>query len=75
MYLCFDWSNNCGEFFHRELVKSVLTILKRNISPAKLQANKNVHAQINFAAQSPFISPNGNQPLSAHAANDNFQGT
>ena len=32
MYLCFDWSNNCGEFFRRELVKSVLTILKRNIS-------------------------------------------
>ena len=36
MYLCFDWSNNCGEFFHRELVKSILTILKRSISPAKL---------------------------------------
>ena len=32
-----DWSNNCDEFFYRELVKSVLTILKRNISPAKLE--------------------------------------
>ena len=59
MYLCFDWANNCGEFFHRELVKSVL---KRNISPAKLYTNKNAHAQINFAPKSPFISPNGNQP-------------
>ena len=40
MYLRFDWSNNCGKFFfRRELVKSILTILKRNISPAKLKAN------------------------------------
>ena len=63
MYLCFDWSNKCGEFFRRELVKSVLTILKRNISPAKLKTNKNPHAQIYFAAKPPFISPNGNPPL------------
>ena len=36
MYLCFDWSNNCGEFLCRELVKSILTLLKRNILPGKL---------------------------------------
>ena len=36
MYLRFDWSSNCGEFFRRELVKFILTSLKRNISPAKL---------------------------------------
>ena len=63
MYLHFDWSNNCGEFFHHELAKSISTILKRNISLAKLQTNKNAHAQINFAAKSPLISPNGNRPL------------
>ena len=34
--LCNDWSKNCGEFFRHELVKFILTILKRNISPAKL---------------------------------------
>ena len=34
--ICFDWSNNCGDFFRREIVKFILTILKRNISPAKL---------------------------------------
>ena len=62
MYLCFDWSNNWGDFFGHKLVKFTLTILKRNISPAKLQTNKNVHAQINFAAQLPFISSNGNLP-------------
>ena len=32
MYLRFDWSSNCGEFFRRELVKSILTILKKNES-------------------------------------------
>ena len=63
MYLRFDWSNNCGEFFRRELVKSILTILKRNISPAKLETNKNAHPQINFAAKSPLILPNGNLSL------------
>ena len=31
--MCFDWSKNCGNFFCRELIKSILTILKRNISP------------------------------------------
>ena len=53
MYLCFDWSSNCGEFFRRELVKSILVILKRN---------KNAHAQINFVAKLPFILPNENRP-------------
>ena len=32
----FDCSNNCDDFFHCELVKFILTILKRNISPLKL---------------------------------------
>ena len=36
MYLCFDWSKNCGDIFCRELVKFILTILKENILPAKL---------------------------------------
>ena len=67
MYLRFDWSNNCGEFFCRELVKSLLTTLKINISPAKLQTNKNAHAQTNFAAKSALISPNGNPPLAPWA--------
>ena len=58
MYLRFDWSNNCGYFFPLELVKFILIILKRNFSPAKLQANKNAHARINFAAKSPFILAN-----------------
>ena len=31
--VCFDWSNNCGYFFSCELVKFILTTLKRNISP------------------------------------------
>ena len=26
MYLHFDWSNICDEFFRRKLVKSILTI-------------------------------------------------
>ena len=34
MYLYFNWSNNCGDFIRRELVKTILTILNRNISPA-----------------------------------------
>ena len=46
MYLCFDWSNNCGNFFRQELVKRILTILERNISPAK----------IHFQSESPFLS-------------------
>ena len=50
--MCFDWSNNCGDFFRRESVKLILTILKRNISPLKLQINVNAHAQIYFAAKS-----------------------
>ena len=62
MCLCFDWSNSCDDFFRRELVKFILTILKKNISPAKLQTNENAHAQINFTAKSPLISPNGNPP-------------
>ena len=41
----------------------ILTILTRNILPAKLQTNKNPHAQINFAAKLPFFSHNGNPPL------------
>ena len=72
MYLRFDWSNNYGEFFRRELVKSLLTILKINISPAKLQTNKNAHAQTNLAAKSTLISPNGNPPL---APSDKFCGS
>ena len=48
MYFRFDWSNNCGNFFRRELVKYILTILKRNISPAKLQANKNAHVHMKW---------------------------
>ena len=47
-----DWSNDCGDFFPRELVKFILTNLKRNISPLKLQTNVNAHAQIYFAAKS-----------------------
>ena len=62
MYVHFDWSNDCGEFFRRQLVKSILTILKRNISPAKLLINTNTHAQINLVAKFPLISPNGNPP-------------
>ena len=27
MYLHFDWSNNCGDVFRRELVKTILTVL------------------------------------------------
>ena len=34
--MCFDWTNNCGNFFGRELVKFILPIMKRNISPLKL---------------------------------------
>ena len=60
MYLCFDQSNNCGDFSRHEVVKFILPILKRNFSTAKLQANKNAHAQINFAAKLSFISPNVN---------------
>ena len=56
---CFDWSNNCRDFFRRELV----LFLKRNISPLKLQANFNPHAQIYFAAKLLVISPNRNPPL------------
>ena len=62
MYLGVDWSINCGDFVRRELVKLIFNILKLNISPAKVLTNKNAHAQINFAANSPFISPNGNRP-------------
>ena len=36
MYLRFHWSNKCGDFFRRELVKFILTILKKNITPAEL---------------------------------------
>ena len=62
MYLRVDWSINCGDFVRRELVKLIFNILKLNISPAKVLTNKNAHAQTNFAANSPFISPNGNRP-------------
>ena len=55
--------NNCGYVFGRELIKFILTILKRNISLAKPQTNKNAHAQINSVAKSSFILPNGNPPL------------
>ena len=58
-----DWSNDSGDFFPRELVKFILTNLKRNISPLRLQTNVNAHAQICFAAKSKVISPNGNPPL------------
>ena len=34
--MCFDWSRSCGDFFRHELVKFILTILKRNISPVEL---------------------------------------
>ena len=34
--MCFGRSNNCGDFFCRHLVKFMLAILKRNISPLKL---------------------------------------
>ena len=53
--LCFDWFKNCGDFFHRELVKFVFTILKRNISPLKLQMSMRM-------LRLPVISPNGNSP-------------
>ena len=36
MYLHFDRSNNCGNFFCCKTLKSILTTLKRNILPAKL---------------------------------------
>ena len=49
-------------FFCPKLVKFMLIILKRNVSPLTLQANVNAHAQIYFAAKSPVISPNGNPP-------------
>ena len=49
MYLCFYWSNNCGDFFRRKLVRFILTIFKRNIWPAKLQENKNAHSQIDLS--------------------------
>ena len=62
--MCFDWYDTCGNFSHCELIKFILIILKRNILAAKLYTNKNVHAQISFAAKSPFISPNRNPPLS-----------
>ena len=62
MYLCFDRPNNCGDFFRRELVKFISTIMKRNISPVKLEASENAHAQITFPAESPLILPNGNPP-------------
>ena len=41
-----------------ELVKFILTILKRNISPSKLQTNRNAHALTDFTAKSPFTLPN-----------------
>ena len=63
MYLRFDWSKNCGEFLRRELVKSILTILKKNISLAKLETNWNTHAQIIFAAKSLFILSNESPAL------------
>ena len=53
IYLCFDWCNNCGESFHRELVKSVLTILEKNILPTKLQTNKN--ARVEMRSNKSFI--------------------
>ena len=61
--LFFNWPSNCGDFFRRELVKLILTFLKRNISPLKLPTNINAHAQIYFTAKSSIISPNGNPPL------------
>ena len=61
--ICFDWSNNGGDFFRSQLVKFILTILKKNILPLKLQRNVNAHAQIYFEAKLPVISPNGNPLL------------
>ena len=61
--ICFDWSDNSGDFFRRKLVKIILTILRRNISPLKIKANVNAHAQIYFASKSPVILPNENPPL------------
>ena len=60
--MCFDWSNDCGDFFLRHLVEFILTILKRNISPLKLLANTNGYAQIYLAAKSSVIPPKGNLP-------------
>ena len=61
--MCFDWSINYGDyFFRRELVKFILAILKKNISTAKVKTNGNAHAQMNFAAKSPFVLPNGKPP-------------
>ena len=40
--------------------------MKRNISPAKLYTNKNLHSQIYFAAKSSFILPKGNPPLTEY---------
>ena len=71
-YLCSDWSNSCGDFFHCELVKFIVTILKRNISPAKLSISKNAHTQINFTAKSPFILLNGNPPYRKDKHKDSF---
>ena len=61
--MCFDWSNNSGDFFHHKLVKIILTILRRNISSLKLQTNVNAYTQIYFAVKSLVIPPHGNPPL------------
>ena len=59
----FDCSNNCGDFCHCELVKFILTILKRNILQLKLWANANAYAQMYFAAKLAFNLSNENRPL------------
>ena len=59
----FDCSNNCGDFCHCELVKFILTILKRNILQLKLWTNVNAYAQMYFAAKLAFNLSNENRPL------------
>ena len=55
--------DNYSDFFRRELVKVILTILKRNVSALKLQINVNAHAQIYFEGKLLVISPNRNPPF------------
>ena len=55
--------NNYGDFFRRELVKVILTTLKRIVSALKLQTNVNAHAQIHFEGKLLVISPNRNPPF------------
>ena len=61
--MCFDWSNNCGNFFRRESVKSRFNYFEEKYFATKTINNIIVHAQIYLAAKWQIISPNRNPPL------------